>query len=110
MLHHRPFVAEPAGTRPWMSGSGLDPGSQLVARGVAANGGPPGFRIGAASGVSPPPRPSARRSLGCGKVADARTLPADAGTAETSKTRRAAARTCGTLTTRLTSGRLPARP
>src|SRR5436190_16467724 len=98
MLHHRPLVAEPAGTRPWMSGSGLDPGSQLVARGVAANGGPPGLRIGAASGVSPLPWPSERRSLGCGKVADGRTLPADAGTAATNKPRRAATKTCRTLT------------
>src|SRR4051794_37014241 len=63
MLHHSPFAAAPAGTRPWMLGSGFDPASQC-ARGTASNDGDAALTIGAWSGVSPPPCPRASRSLG----------------------------------------------
>src|SRR4051812_16524650 len=63
-LHQSPALAEPAGTRPWMSGSCLAPGPHF-ARGAAANDGDAALTIGAASGVSPAPSPRARRSF-CG--------------------------------------------
>src|SRR5205085_1274273 len=63
MLHHRPSVAEPAGTRPWTLGSGLEP-AWHCARGTASNDGEGALRTGAWSGVSPPPCPRASRSLG----------------------------------------------
>src|SRR4051794_8938952 len=63
MLHHRPLDADPAGTRPWMLGSGLELESHC-ARGAASNEGDAAVTTGAWSGVSPPPCPSASRSLG----------------------------------------------
>jgi hypothetical protein len=42
MLHHSPSVAEPAGTRPCIEGSGFDPAPHC-ARGVASIGGAGGF-------------------------------------------------------------------
>ena len=58
----QPVVAEPAGTRPWMPGSGLEPGPHF-ARGVATNGGSARCAVATWAGCWPPPWPSANRSL-----------------------------------------------
>src|SRR3954454_15898282 len=62
MLHHRPSGFEPAGTRPWISGSGFEPGPH-DAWGVAANGGSGRVMTGTVAGVCPTPWPRAKRSL-----------------------------------------------
>jgi len=52
-LQERPFVAEPAGTRPSIVGSGCELGEHGTP-GVAASGGSARVRIGTAAGVCPP--------------------------------------------------------
>src|SRR5204862_2936416 len=61
-LHHRPFAADPAGTRPSTPGCGREPGPHGTS-GVAADGGSARWTTGAGAGESPPPCPSANRSL-----------------------------------------------
>src|SRR3954447_5249052 len=61
-LQCSPFVAAPLGTRPWMPGSGFEPGPH-VARGVAVSGGSARRSMGAFAGFCPTPSPSAKRSL-----------------------------------------------
>src|SRR3954452_13119890 len=61
-LHWSPVVADPAGTRPWMPGSGLDPGPH-TACGVATCGGSARVAVGTRAGFCPVPCPSASRSL-----------------------------------------------
>ena len=55
-------MAEPAGTRPWIPGSGFEPGPHC-ARGVATNGGSARVAIATLAGFCPIPCPSASRSL-----------------------------------------------
>ncbi len=61
-LHVSALGFDPAGTRPWIPGSGLEPGPH-VARGVAVTGGSGFCCTGAMTGVCPSPCPSAKRSL-----------------------------------------------
>src|SRR3954454_15022349 len=62
MLHLSAFSFAPAGTRPWMPGSGLEPGPQRTC-GVATKGGSEFRWIGTRSGLSPLPCRSESRSL-----------------------------------------------
>src|SRR5437763_10487477 len=95
-LHHRPLVAEPAGTRPSTSGCGCEPGPHATS-GVATNGGSARRSTGADVGLSPVPCPAANRSFNgpsCpyAAAAMAAVAPAAASSASTCVRRRALAR------------------
>src|SRR5262249_23206283 len=79
-LHHRPLVALPAGTRPWMSGSGLAFASQW-ARGTASTGGAGGRFTGGLA------RRAARAVAGAGQAVAGGHLP-DGGRDEQQRYRR----------------------
>src|SRR5437588_12282098 len=61
-LHHRPLVAEPAGTRPSTPGCGWEPDPHGTS-GVATNGGSARRATGIDAGLSPVPCPAANRSF-----------------------------------------------